>query len=72
MLRTFITFTLTLGALVLATTSRGLGLLGSNRPALVLALGVLGMVQAYRLFSAWQKRKRDDRFKDVPRRPLGI
>ena len=72
MLRTVLTLALTVAALFLATTARGLALLGSNRPALVLALAVLALLQAYRLFSAWHRHKQDDRLNKVPKRPLGI
>ncbi len=72
MLRTALTLALTIAALCVAMTARGLALLGSNRPALVVALAVLGVLQAYRLFSAWQRHKHSDRLNKVPRRPLGI
>ncbi|MGO9682658.1 MAG: hypothetical protein ACLPTZ_08735 [Beijerinckiaceae bacterium] len=72
MLRTVLTLALTIAALFIAMTARGLALLGSNRPALMLALAALGVLQAYRLFSAWQKRKQNDRLNKIPRRPLGI
>jgi len=72
MLRTVLTFTLAIGALALAVTPRGLALLGSNRAAFVIALAVLAILQGYRLISAWQARKRDDRLKNIPKRPLGI
>jgi hypothetical protein len=35
-------------------------------------LAVLAILQGYRLISAWQARKRDDRLKNIPKRPLGI
>jgi hypothetical protein len=72
MLRTVLTLGLVVGALCLAVTPRGLALLGSNRPMLVAALVVLGVVQAYRLASLWQAQKRGDRLKNIPKRPLGI
>lgn len=72
MLRIVVTLILTLGALFLAMTTRGLALLGPRRPILVFALGILGILQAYRLFTAWQKYKRRDRLSGVPKRPLGI
>jgi hypothetical protein len=72
MLRTVLTLALTIAALFLAMTTHGLTLLGSNRPALMLALGVLGVLQAYRLFSAWRTYKQGDRLKRIPKRPLGI
>jgi hypothetical protein len=72
MLRAVLTLALTIAALFMAMTARGLALLGSNRPALVIALAVLGILQAYRLFSGWQKRRRADRLHNIPRRPLGI
>jgi hypothetical protein len=72
MLRTILTLVLIVAAMCLAITPRGLALLGSNRPVLVAALIVLGVSQAYRLFSAWHEQKRDDRLKKIPKRPLGI
>jgi len=72
MLRTVLTLALTIGALGLAITPRGLALLGSSRPALVVVLAVLGVLQAYRLVSAWQAQKRGDPLKRIPKRPLGI
>jgi hypothetical protein len=72
MLRTVLTLGLTIAAFFLAMTARGLAMLGSNRPALVLALGVLGVLQAYRLFNAWRNYKQGDRLKRIPKRPLGI
>jgi hypothetical protein len=56
----------------MAFTSRGLAALGSSRQVLVAALVVLGVLQAYRVVSARQAKKRDDLLKKVPKRPLGI
>jgi hypothetical protein len=72
MLRTILTLVLIAAALFLALTPRGLALLGSNRPMIVAALVVLGVSQAYRLFSARQAQKRGDVLKKIPKRPLGI
>jgi hypothetical protein len=72
MLRTVLTLALIVGALWLAITRRGLALLGSNRPVLVAALVVLGVLQAGRLVNAWQAQKRGDLLKKIPKRPLGI
>lgn len=72
MFRTVLTLTLTIGALGLAMTPRGVALLGSNRSLFVAALVVLGVSQVYRLVSAWQARQRDDQLKKIPKRPLGI
>ena len=72
MLRTVLTFALAVGAFSLAVTPRGSALLGSNRPALVIALAVLVILQGYRLFTAWQAQKRGDRLRQIPKRPLGI
>jgi hypothetical protein len=72
MLRTVLTLALIIGALWLAITPRGLALLGSNRPVLVAALVVLGVLQAGRLVNAWQAQKRGDLLKKIPKRPLGI
>lgn len=72
MLRASVTLILIAGALGLAVTPRGLALLGSNRAVMVGALAVLGAVQLYRLVSTWQARRKGDRLKDIPKRPLGI
>jgi type II secretory pathway component PulL len=58
--------------LALAITPRGLALFGSNRLAFMIALAVLAILQGYRLISAWQARRRGDRLKSIPKRPLGI
>jgi hypothetical protein len=72
MLRASVTLILIAGALGLAVTPRGLALLGSNRAVMVGALAVLGAMQTYRLVSTWQTRRKGDRLKDIPKRPLGI
>jgi hypothetical protein len=72
MLRASVTLILIAGALGLAVTPRGLTLLGSNRSVMVGALAVLGATQLYRLVSIWQARRKGDRLKDIPKRPLGI
>ena len=72
MLRPLVTLALTIGALGLAVTERGSALLGSNRTAIVAALVVLGISQAYRMISAWQAQKRSGRMTKIPKRPLGI
>jgi type II secretory pathway component PulL len=72
MFRTVLTLVLLAGALYLAITRRGLAIFGSNRRVLVAALAVLGVLQVYRLVSAWQAQKRGDRLKRIPKRPLGI
>ena len=72
MLRAVLTLVLIIAALLVALAPRGLALLGSNRPALVAALVVLGVSQAYRLISARQAQKRGDVLKKIPKRPLGI
>ena len=72
MLRTVLTLVLIVAALGLAITPRGLALLGSNRPWLVAALIVLGVLQVFRLSSVRQAQKRGDVLKKIPKRPLGI
>jgi hypothetical protein len=72
MLRTAITFALAIGALCLAITPRGLGVLGSNRTGFVIALAVLIVLQGYRLLSAWRAQKRGDELNRIPKKPLGI
>lgn len=72
MLRTVLTLALTIGALALALTPHGSEMLGSNRPMLVIALAVLGVLQGYRVFTAWQAQRHGDRVKKIPKRPLGI
>jgi hypothetical protein len=72
MLRPVLTLVLIVAALGLAMTPRGLALLGPNRQVLVATLVVLGVLQAYRLVSTRQAKKRDDLLKKVPKRPLGI
>jgi hypothetical protein len=72
MFRIVLTLVLIVGALGVALSSRGLALFGSNRQVLVAALVVLGVLQAYRLVSTRQAKKRDDLLKKVPKRPLGI
>ena len=72
MLRTVITLVLIVAALVIAITPRGLALFGSNRNALVAVLTVIGILQTYRVVSTRQAKKRDDRLKKIPKRPLGI
>jgi len=72
MVRALVTLILIAGALGLAVTPRGLALLGSNRSLMVGALAVLGALQLYRLVSMWQARRKGDRLKDIPKRPLGI
>jgi len=71
-LRTVLTLVLIVAALGLAITPRGLALLGSNRPWLVAALIVLGVLQVFRLSSVRQAQKRGDVLKKIPKRPLGI
>jgi len=70
--RAFVTLILIAGALGLAVTPRGLALLGSNRALMVGALAVLGALQLYRVVGMWQARRKGDRLKDIPKRPLGI
>jgi len=72
MLRTVLTLALIIGALCVAITPRGLAMLGSNRPVLVAALVVLGVLQAGRLVNAWQAQQRGDLLKKIPKRPLGL
>jgi hypothetical protein len=71
-LRTVLTLVLIVAALGLAITPRGLALLGSNRPWLVAALVVMGVLQVFRLSSVRQAQKRGDVLKKIPKRPLGI
>jgi hypothetical protein len=71
-LRAVFTLVLIVAALGLAFTPRGLVLLGSNRQVLVAALTLLGVLQAYRLVSTRQAKKREDLLKKIPKRPLGI
>ncbi len=72
MLRAVFTLVLIAGALYLAISPRGFALLGSNRWVLVAALAVLGVLQTYRLVSTVHAKKRGDRLKKIPKRPLGI
>jgi hypothetical protein len=72
MFRTVLTLVLIVATLGLAITPRGLALFGSNRRVLVAALAVLGILQAYRMASTMQAKKRGDRLKKIPKRPLGI
>ena len=72
MLRAVFTLTLIVIALFVAFTPRGLAALGSGRQVLVAALAILAILQAYRLISMRQAKKRDDLMKKVPKRPLGI
>ena len=72
MLRAIFTLILIGAALGLAFTPSGLALFGSNRRVLVTALAVLGVLQAYRLVRTMQAKKRGDRLKKIPKRPLGI
>jgi hypothetical protein len=71
-LRTVLTLVLIVAALGLAITPRGLALLGSNRPWLVAALVVMGVLQVFRLSSVRQAQKRGDVLKKIPKSPLGI
>jgi len=70
--RTVFTLVLTVAALGLAITPRGLALLGSNAKVLVAALTLLGILQAVRLASVRQAKRREDLLKKIPKRPLGI
>jgi len=72
MLRTALTLILVIAALYLAFTPRGLALLGPSRPMVVIALGVMGVLQAYRYARLRQDQKRGDLLKSIPKRPLGI
>jgi len=72
MLRPVFTLLLIVAALGIAFTPRGLAALGSGRQVLVAALVILGILQAYRLISARQAKKRDDLLKKISKRPLGI
>ena len=72
MFRTVLTLVLIVATLGLTITPRGLALFGSNRGVLVATLAVLGVLQAYRLVSTMQAKKRGDRLKKIPKRPLGI
>ena len=66
------TLILIVAALGMAFTRHGLAALGSARQVLVAALAILGILQAYRLISIRQAKKRDDLLKKIPKRPLGI
>jgi hypothetical protein len=72
MFRIVLTLVLLVAALGLAISQHGLALFGSNRGVLVAALVVLGVLQAYRLVSTMQAKKRGDLLKKIPKRPLGI
>jgi len=72
MLRTVFTLVLVVSALSLAVTPRGLALFGSNRRLVVAVLTLIALLQAYRLFSARQAKRRDELVKKIPKRPLGI
>jgi len=72
MFRIVLTLVLVVGALAVALSPRGLALFGSNRQVLAATLVVLGVLQAYRLVSTMQAKKRGDLLKKVPKRPLGI
>jgi hypothetical protein len=72
MFRIVLTLVLIVAALAVAFTTRGSAALGSGRPVFVAALAILGILQAHRLISIGQAKKRDDLMKKVPKRPLGI
>jgi hypothetical protein len=72
MFRIVLTLVLLVAALGLAISPHGLALFGSNRQVLVAALVALGVLQAYRLVSTMQAKKRGDLLKKIPKRPLGI
>jgi len=72
MFRIVLTLVLIVAALSMAFTARGSAALGSGRPVFVAALIVLGVLQGYRLVSTMQAKKRGDRLKKIPKRPLGI
>jgi len=72
MLRPVLTLVLIVAALAMAFTPRGLAALGSARHVLVSALVILGVLQAYRLISMRQAKRRDDLLRKIPKRPLGI
>jgi hypothetical protein len=66
------TLLLAIAALAMAMTPRGLVLLGSNRGLIVAALAVLGILQGYRVLTAWRRKKLGHTRAAVPKRPLGI
>jgi hypothetical protein len=72
MLRAVFTLVLIVAALSISFTARGSAALGSGRPMFMAALIVLGLLQGYRLASAWQAKQRGELLKKVPKRPLGI
>ena len=72
MFRIVLTIILVTVAVYLTSTARGVALLGPVRPMLMIALLVMGILQAYRLSRLWQARRRDDLLKNIPKRPLGI
>jgi vancomycin permeability regulator SanA len=72
MLRSVFTLVLIVTAVGLAFTPRGLALFGSNLRVLVAVLVVLAVLQAHRLVSTMQAKKRGDRLNRIPKRPLGI
>ena len=72
MLRTVLTLILAITAVGVGLTARGEALLGSSRSMVVTAVAIIGVLQVYRASSAWQARKRGDRLKSIPKRPLGI
>lgn len=72
MFRIVLTLVLIVAVLSMSFTTRGSAALGSGRQVLAAALAVLGVLQAYRLVSTRQAKKRGDLLKKVPKRPLGI
>ena len=72
MLRTVFTLVLIGAALGLAITRRGLALFGTSRRVVVAVLALLAVLQAYRLLSERQAKRRSELLKKIPKRPLGI
>ncbi len=70
--RTIFTLVLTIAALGLAISPKGLAMIGPNRPALVGALVVLAVLQPHRLITRWRRLKQGDPLRKIPKRPLGI
>ena len=72
MIRTIFTLVLVVTAEYMGFTPKGEALLGESRNMVMIAIGVIGVLQIYRAASNWQAQKRGERLKDVPKNPLGI
>ncbi|MEQ1884475.1 MAG: hypothetical protein ABL967_05390 [Bryobacteraceae bacterium] len=72
MLRTIFTLVLVVTAEYMGFTPKGEALLGPSRNMVMVAIGVMGVLQIYRAASVWQARMRGDRLKEVEKKPLGI